>query len=172
MMVVLFWQTSLRHCINHEFVGNKAKGRISKRVFQENKARQIFRKTNISYHLIGTHTCVYQRVRNVCFSEKSDVLCFLENPFWNSPFCRTTEDIPVALNPAVTQRSTFRKRRRKGNNWFPLSACLAYLKLLFVIQYVSHKTCRQEMFLMYSNITTMNVLWNLKNNKHLHNYLV
>ena len=26
------------------FVGNKAKGRISKRVFQENKARQIFRK--------------------------------------------------------------------------------------------------------------------------------
>ena len=29
------------------FVGNKAEGRISKRVFQENKARQIFRKTNI-----------------------------------------------------------------------------------------------------------------------------
>ena len=27
---------------------NKAKGRISKWVFQENKARQIFRKTNIS----------------------------------------------------------------------------------------------------------------------------
>ena len=33
-------------------VGNKAKGLISKRVFQENKARQIFRKTNISYPLI------------------------------------------------------------------------------------------------------------------------
>ena len=32
-----------------EVVGNKAKVRISKRVFQENKARQIFRKTNISY---------------------------------------------------------------------------------------------------------------------------
>ena len=29
-------------------VGNKAEGQISKRVFQENKARQIFRKTNIS----------------------------------------------------------------------------------------------------------------------------
>ena len=28
-------------------VGNKAKGRISKRVFQENKAREIFRKRNI-----------------------------------------------------------------------------------------------------------------------------
>ena len=34
---------------------DKAKGRISKRVFQENKARQIFRKTNISYPLICTH---------------------------------------------------------------------------------------------------------------------
>ena len=30
-----------------EIVGNKAKGRISKRVFQESKARQNFRKTNI-----------------------------------------------------------------------------------------------------------------------------
>ena len=34
------------------YVGNKAKGRISKRVFQENKARQILRKTDISYPLI------------------------------------------------------------------------------------------------------------------------
>ena len=38
------------------FVGNKAKGRISKRVFQENKAHQIFRKRNISYPLIRTRT--------------------------------------------------------------------------------------------------------------------
>ena len=30
------------------FVNNKAKGRISKRVFQENKARQVSRKTDIS----------------------------------------------------------------------------------------------------------------------------
>ena len=29
-------------------VGNKAKGRMSKRAFQESKARQNFRKTNIS----------------------------------------------------------------------------------------------------------------------------
>ena len=39
-----------------DFVSNKAKGGISKRVFQENKARQIFRKTNISYPLIRTST--------------------------------------------------------------------------------------------------------------------
>ena len=37
------------------FVGNKAKGRILKRVFQENKARQIFAKTNSYYSLLRTH---------------------------------------------------------------------------------------------------------------------
>ena len=35
-------------------VGNNTKGRISKREFQKNKARQTFRKTNISYLLIRT----------------------------------------------------------------------------------------------------------------------
>ena len=39
-------------CLFFEFVGNRAKGRISKRVFQENKAHQIFLKTNISYPLL------------------------------------------------------------------------------------------------------------------------
>ena len=53
------WASDLHSCVfdaNFErldIVGNKAKkGRISKRVFQENKPRQIFRKTNISYPLI------------------------------------------------------------------------------------------------------------------------
>ena len=39
-----------------EIVGNKAKGRISKRVLQESKACQNFRKTNISYLLIRIRT--------------------------------------------------------------------------------------------------------------------
>ena len=47
-----------------QFVGNKAKERISKRVFQESKARQNFRKTNISYLLIRTPVCAYQGVWN------------------------------------------------------------------------------------------------------------
>ena len=63
--VILLWCI---YCIA-EIVSNKAKGWISKRVFQENKAPQIFRKTNISYALIHAHTCAYQGVRNVCFSE-------------------------------------------------------------------------------------------------------
>ena len=46
-----------RYChVLRPFVGNKAKGRISKQVFQEYKARQIFRKRNISYPLIRTRT--------------------------------------------------------------------------------------------------------------------
>ena len=77
------------YCIA-EIVSNKAKGWISKRVFQENKAPQIFRKTNISYPLIHAHTCAYQGVRNVCFSEN---LTFVF--FWNSCF----EICPFALLP-------------------------------------------------------------------------
>ena len=43
--------------ITSNYVGNKAKGQISKWLFQENKARQVFRKANISYPLIRTRTC-------------------------------------------------------------------------------------------------------------------
>ena len=42
-----------------KFVGNNAKGRISKRVFQENKARPIFWKTYISYPLIRIRTFLH-----------------------------------------------------------------------------------------------------------------
>ena len=77
---------------NLHSVGNKVKGRISKRVFQENKARQIFQKTNISYPLIRTRTCAYQGVRNVRFSENLACFVFLKHPFWDSSFCLITED--------------------------------------------------------------------------------
>ena len=63
--------------IHTKVVGNKAKGRISKRVFQENKGRQIFRKKN-SYPLIRTRTCAYQRVRNNRFPDYRVSLCFPE----------------------------------------------------------------------------------------------
>ena len=54
------------------FVGNKAKGRISKRVFQENKARHIFRKTKISYPCIRGKKC--------SLFGKFSMLYFLEIP--------------------------------------------------------------------------------------------
>ena len=66
---------------NKLVVANKVKGRISKRVFQENKARQIFRKTNISYPLIRTPACAYQGVRNVRFSENFARFVFLKHSF-------------------------------------------------------------------------------------------
>ena len=60
--------------LEHLVVGNKANGDISKRVMQENKARQVFRKTNISYPVIR------MGVENVCFFGKFGVLCFFVSP--------------------------------------------------------------------------------------------
>ena len=71
--------------MEYHYVGNKAKGRISKQVLQENKASQIFRKTNISYPLMPIRKTdipctlirmsAYQEVRNVCFRE--NLACFV-----------------------------------------------------------------------------------------------
>ena len=62
-----------------QFVCNKAKGRISKQVFQEHKARQIFRKTIKSYPLIRTRAWVSWG-KECSFFGKFGVLCFLETP--------------------------------------------------------------------------------------------
>ena len=88
-----FWPNSYKMFFILDIVGNKAKRRILKRVFQENKARQIFRKTNISYPLISTRTRAYHGVRNVHFSENLACFVFLKYPFWDSPFCLITDDI-------------------------------------------------------------------------------
>ena len=93
-MIKLF-KVSHSHYLTASLVGNKAKGRISKQVFQENKARQIFRKTNISYLLIRTRTCAYQGVRNVRFSENLACFVFLKHPFWDSPFCLITDELNI-----------------------------------------------------------------------------
>ena len=61
-------------------------------VFQENKADQIFRKTNISYLLIRTRTCAHQGVRNVSFSENLTCFLLLKHLFWDSPFCLISDD--------------------------------------------------------------------------------
>ena len=65
-------------------VDNKAKGRILKWVFQENKACQIFQKMNIFYPMIRTHKCAYQGLRNGAFFGKFGVLCF----FFKTPVLR------------------------------------------------------------------------------------
>ena len=67
---------------NTQFVGNKAKRRILKEN-KENKARRIFRKTNI-YPLVRTRT--YQGVRNGRFSENLACFVFLNTRFKIQPF--------------------------------------------------------------------------------------
>ena len=84
-------QVSISFCIHMltRWFGNKAKGRISKRVFQENKARQIFRKKNLSDPLIH-HLLVHIRGKKCLVFEKLNVLCFLETPvliFTLLPYC-------------------------------------------------------------------------------------
>ena len=81
------------NCADEYIVGNNAKRQISKRVFQKSKARQNFRKTNISYLLIRARACTYQGVRNVCFSEILACFAFLKHSFWDSPFWLITDDI-------------------------------------------------------------------------------
>ena len=59
---LVLWEVVQRLLLNRrkkaipQFIGNKTQGRISKWVFQENKARQIFQKMSISYPLILTRT--------------------------------------------------------------------------------------------------------------------
>ena len=76
-----------------KLVGNMAKGWISKRVFQGNKARQIFRKTNISYPLTRIRTCAYQGVRNVSFPEILACFVSMKHPFWDFPFCLISDEL-------------------------------------------------------------------------------
>ena len=59
-----------------ELVGNKAKGRISKRVFQESKERQFSRKADIFYPVIHI-----RGLRNFRFSENLACFLFLKPPF-------------------------------------------------------------------------------------------
>ena len=59
-IVGLFFPVAQRcqyHISRRHIVGNNAKEKISKWWLQENKAYQIFRKTNISYRLIRIRMC-------------------------------------------------------------------------------------------------------------------
>ena len=94
-------------------VGNEPKGWISKRVFQENKARQLFRKTNISYPLIDTCTCARQRLRNVCFSGNLACFVFLKDPFWDSPFWLITDDTGIKYQGSLIENLVKKKNSLK-----------------------------------------------------------
>ena len=67
---------------NYYFVDDKPKRRISKRVLQENKTRQIFKKKkNENFLPPDTHTNVYVSSGEKClFFGRFCVLCFLVTP--------------------------------------------------------------------------------------------
>ena len=94
-----------------EFVGNTAKGRNSKRVFQENKARQIFRKTSIFYTL-----CV-SGGKKCSFVRKFDVLCFLETPVLRFVFLITDEFMMIndLVKNGKKNRKNYETAHRKNH---------------------------------------------------------
>ena len=69
------------------FVGNKAKGCISKQVFQKNKARQLFRKNE---HFLPLKKCSF-------FSENLACFVFLKHPFLDSSFCLITDELEIKI---------------------------------------------------------------------------
>ena len=85
-LLVSMWNYQL---LSLQFVGNKAK------VLQENTARQIFRKTSISYPLIRTRACAYQGGKKCSFFGKIGVLCFLVAPFSRFALLRYCQRINV-----------------------------------------------------------------------------
>ena len=58
----------------------RQKGESQNGCFKKTKHVKFSEKTNISNPLIRTRTCAYQKVRNVRFFGKFDVLCFPETP--------------------------------------------------------------------------------------------
>ena len=77
------------------FVDNKAKGRISKRVLQENKARHVFQKTKISYPYVSyARACAYQGLE-----------MFVLRKIWRALFsCNTRFEIRLfALLPTYSE---------------------------------------------------------------------
>ena len=130
------------------FVGNKAKGRISKRVFQENKAQQIFKKSNVSFTLIHTRRCAYQGVRNVRFSENLSCFVFLKTHFEINPFAL----LPTVLSGVIKLDTT-----RTFVSFFSWQTIL----------YVSHLLCTfyvlRDLFLFLSSNFSFQFLLSVRN---------
>ena len=78
-MIFCSWYINCQHVflptlLIWSIISNKAKGRMSKQVFQECQNGRF------------TRTCAYQGVRNFRFSDNLACFVFSENSFWDSPF--------------------------------------------------------------------------------------
>ena len=116
----------------HYIVGNKEKGWISTRAFQENKTGQIFRKTNMC-------TCAYKEARNIRFSKNLTCFVSLKHPFWDAPFCLTTNKIltqckksdksnkPIREDGQTNRAEKTSKKRCFGISHYMLTLFLSFL---------------------------------------------
>ena len=130
------------------FVDNKAKGRISNRVFQENTARQIFRITKISCPLIRTpprdnqtHSSHSSAVR---FLENFGVLCFLETPVLRFTL------LPYYRRSVIFQKSTL---KLSVSFYFTLIAVMVILFTKYTMfRFSSRYTCVKQIWASKINI--------------------
>ena len=93
-----FWEEVKMKALKIKGTVIQIRGPISKRVFQENKARQIFRKRSISYPLTHTYVCVSGGTKCLFFG-KFGVLCFLETSvlrFALLPYYRPKETLKIS----------------------------------------------------------------------------
>ena len=74
---------------------------------QENKAQTNFPSAHV-------HTCAYQGIRNVSFSENLAWFFFLKHSFWLSPFCLITDGLMFVGSWLRLYNSYSRKRWSHG----------------------------------------------------------
>ena len=77
--------------------GIRQKGEFQKGGNKNAKQAKFSEKKNISYPLICTRACTYQRVRNISFSENLGRFVFLLPPSWDSPFCLITDELTLSF---------------------------------------------------------------------------
>ena len=92
------------------FVGINAKRWISKRVLQENKVRQVIRKTNMTYPSKHTYVCVSLRKKCFCFRKfgklyflVTTVLRFAVLPYYR----RLTVNFPQYMRHCELQQISY-----------------------------------------------------------------
>ena len=107
-------------------------------MFQENKAHQIFQKTNISYPLIRS-------VRSL-----ENLACFvvLKHPFWDSPFCFITKEMWILAHFFSFNNYCGNDVR---NNWLYISNSnvLIHCTIFFCFTETKHKTLRWKLKTAY-----------------------
>ena len=119
-------------------MGNKATRRISKRMFQENKSRQIFRKTNISYPLI------VQQIKWLV-------------PTWNSTLGKN--GLTLSRRRSLSYRNQSINLLRKSMDWFLYDKGLRHERVNIMLFFLNKCTfCNKYEPFIVGRLTTHRTL--------------